>query len=1204
MATKEQYESRLLSLDASKFEDLICDLLEKEFPVLHNLTHTGKVSGKLAARKGTPDIWFTTTLDDKEKFVFVEVTTQQNTLTSKIQSDLDKCKEHIKEKELAVEKIIYACLGKITPNEFECYQQFCQDFCRGRDSSFEFWGIDYIVHLLKVKYPVLAHEYLGIAIENGSVVEIGEYKNKFGVTEENKFLFRQDEIARAEEILLSERCVILSGSAGCGKTRMALEIMRSWERDDRYTSKILKLSGIGIENDLKALLDDTTKKYVILIDDANRISHLGNLINFAEHYSNIYLILTIRDYALKDIIVSLGGTIKSITLEPLTAEQIKDVLREGFNATNETFLKQAIDVSRGNLRFAIMMAEASLGKNNIKTIPELLDVYFSTLKQDLKEIINNSVYGKVLAAFALFKRIYIKDTAFVGRITNAFEISEGEFLDACDVLEQQELLNYHFDNAIAEIADQILAEHLFYQVVISKNKVDLTKIFDEFFFGRKKQKNRILELFRALFRSYGADQKILQRLTEYKDVLKSRADNYDLMEFYLSFCDMFGIEVLAFAERILCDINITDGLRDKALNLLAEFCDTDNYQYAIDALLREYKDATKKYKEEISKHLVDRYAMTPESYTLGYECQKYLITKAVEFAKDAPEYESLLYSILKKHFPPRHEYTTATHKNITIYKIPLIYSPASKSYRDVVWGAIRYLLFQAKNHHDITEIINYGYYSDDDYKLRKYDKAHAISLFDNLNLTVLEDKILGLHLLGYYRLMNGAKERIKSLKADPIIRFYAENINHSTGKHSYGEAFEKQVLKLMKSGADYQEIIISLSCMEVLLGNHNAWNIGEAITYAFNYVFQYDKGRYLDILELLLNTNSKTQCQPYKILSNALEIVDAYTLLRIIDASSLERKVNWKMQVYIQVKEAQLTDQIIAEAFDFITNEYINATISWGNERATNFLHYEKKQKGFILSVCQVYFEKHRETFAFKTFCEALFMNWEPIEEILTLFDGNLALMESVYFELIARNTFCDYDAVFARYFIEKNPALLNKFFELYISKISEHISVKFLYSADNIVDAMLSYIGKKEYFYLDYHLGRFIQGLPEEKFEEFVIRFVERYKNEGYEMFEISNIMEECSKERQKHFIKVLIKENLPLTILQEMRFFDGPHSWSNSRVPYIQANIKALSELLEEEKGIMPVRYFDFFSERLRGLEKLLKSTQIEEFNEDFGV
>ena len=64
MATKEQYESRLLSLDASKFENLIYDLLEKEFPVLHNLNHTGKVAGKLAARKGTPDIWFTTKMDD------------------------------------------------------------------------------------------------------------------------------------------------------------------------------------------------------------------------------------------------------------------------------------------------------------------------------------------------------------------------------------------------------------------------------------------------------------------------------------------------------------------------------------------------------------------------------------------------------------------------------------------------------------------------------------------------------------------------------------------------------------------------------------------------------------------------------------------------------------------------------------------------------------------------------------------------------------------------------------------------------------------------------------------------------------------------------------------------------------------------------------------------------------------------------------
>ena len=948
MATLEHYESKLLSLDGSSFENLICDLLEKEYPVFHNYTHTGKTAGKLAARQGTPDIWFTTTLDDKEKFVFVEVTTQKDALASKIQRDLNKCKKHIEKKDLVVEKIIYACLGKIVPSEFESYQQFCKGFCRSKDSSFEFWGIDYIVHLLKVKYPVIAHEYLGITIENGSIVEIGEYKNKFGVTEENKFLFRQDEKTQIEKTLLSDRCVIISGSAGCGKTRLALEIMKSLEQNYGYDSKILKPSGFGMENDLKVLLDDTTKKYIILLDDANRISHLGNLINFAEHYSNIYLILTIRDYALKDIIIALGGTVKSITLEPLTSEQIKDVLKEGFNATNEAFLKQAIEVSRGNLRFAIMMAEASLGKNNIKTIPELLDVYFSTLKQDLKDIINNSVYGKVLAAFAIFKRIYIKDTAFVGRITNAFEISEGEFLDACDVLEQQELLNYHFDNAIAEIADQILAEYLFYQVVISKNKVDLTKIFDEFFFGRKKQKNRILELFRALFRSYGADQKILIRLTEYKDVLKSKENNYDLMELYLSFCDMFDIESLAFAERILDDINTADELRDKALDLLAEFCDTNNYQYAINALLREYKGATKKYKEEISKHLVNRYAMTPESYTLGYECQKYLIAKTVEFAKDDSEYESLLYSILKKHFPLMHEYTIATHKTVTIYKIPLVYSPASKSYRDVVWEAIGYLLFQSKKHHDITEIISYGYYSEDDYKLRRYDKEHAILLFDKLELTDLEDKIFGLRLLGHYRLMSGAKERIKSLKVNPIICFYAENINHSTGKHSYGEAFEKQVLKLMKSGVEYKAIITGLSNIEDLVANHAAWKIGEALTYAFNYVFQHDKGNYLYILESFLNVGSKTQCQPFKILSNAMEIVDADTLLRIIDTSSLERKVNWKMQVYIQIKEPQLTESIIAKAFDFITNEYIVPYLTFVKENQRVFkvgLNYVNREE-------------------------------------------------------------------------------------------------------------------------------------------------------------------------------------------------------------------------------------------------------------------
>ena len=1203
MATKEQYESRLLSLGASKFENLIYDLLEKEFPVLHNLNHTGKVAGKLAARKGTPDIWFTTKMDDREKFVFVEVTTQKDALSKKIQNDLEKCKEHIENEQLVVEKIIYACLSKVTPDEFDGYQKYCSGFCLGREKSFEFWGIDFIVHLLKSKYPLLANKYLGMVIDSGSIVEICDYKNKFGVTEENKFLFRQEERIRAEELLAKERCIILSGPAGCGKTRLALEIMKGWEKNKGVHTRVLKLSGIGIEKDIESLLDDTTQNYLLLIDDANRISYLGNLINFVERYSNIFLILTIRDYAVKDILLSLDNSMQNIALDPLSSDQIKDVLKEGFDITDEDFIKRTIEVSRGNLRFAIMMAEARLGRNNIKTIPELMDAYFSGLKRDLKDIVNDDVYGKVLAAFAMFKRIYIKDHALVSRIAIAFEISESEFLDACDILEQQELLNYHFDNAIAEIADQILAEYLFYHVAIVSNKINLAKVFDEFFFGRKNHKNRIIELFSALFRSYGADDKILERVAEYRDVLESRKDDYNLMEFYLSFSDMFGVKILVFVEKLLRDSNITDGFRDKALDLLAGFCDTEYFQHAIDMLLTEYAKTTDN-KDTIGKLLADRFTMTTESCKLEYACQKYLITAVLKLAKSNASYENLLFLILKKHFPLKHEYTTATHKNITIYHIPLVNSPQAKEYRNIVWGASKYLLFDSKKRFNLMEVINYGYYKDDDLVLRRYDKEQAIKIFDNLKFETLQDKVLGVRLLGSYCQMKGAKERIQELTKDPVLKFYADNINHFTGKPKHGDAFEKQVLELMESGAEYTTIIMGLIDLEKMVANHAAWEIGEAITYAFNYILKHDKEHYVEMLGLFIENNPQTQCQPCKILSNALEIIDAKSLLLLIEMSSLEKKINWKMQIYAQIKEDNIDHEMIVSALEFLKTEYVNAAMSWGNERATEFLRYEKREPGFILSVCKHYYEHHRETFAFTTFCEALYMNWEPMEVIIPLFDKDPKFMEELYFGLIERNAFCDYHAVFAKYFIDKNPILLNRFFESYISKRSEHISSKFLYGAEHIVDAMLAYMRQKEHFYLDYHLGRFIHGLPVEKFKDFILRFIQQFKDRSYEMFEISNIMEECSKEYQKHFVRVLVKENIPIDTLEKMCFFDGPHSWSNSRVPYIQANIQALSELLEEEKGIMPVRYFDFFSERLRGLEKLLKSTQIEEFNEDFGV
>lgn len=1203
MATKEQYESRLLSLDASKFENLICDLLEKEFPVLHNLNHVGKAAGKLAARKGTPDIWFTTKMDVEEKFVFVEVTTQKDALSKKIQKDLNKCKKYIEGKQLVVEKIIYTCLGKINPNEFDGYQKYCNSFCLGREKSFEFWGIDFIVHLLKSKYPLLANKYLGIPIESGSIVEICDYKNKFGVTEENKFLFRQEEQIYVEELLTKERCVILSGPAGCGKTRLALEIMKAWNRHKGVSTRVVKPSGIGIEKDIESLLDDTTQKYLLLIDDANRISYLSNLINFIEHYSNIFLILTIRDYAVKDILLSLGNSIQNVALNPLSSDQIKDVLKEGFDVDDEDFLKRTVEVSRGNLRFAIMMAEARLGRNNIKTIPELMDAYFMGLKRDLKDIVNDAVYGKVLAVFAMFKRIYIKDHALVSRIAKAFEISEAEFLDACDLLEQQELLNYHFDNAIAEIADQILAEYLFYQIAIVSNKIDLAKVFDEFFFGRRNYKNRIIELFRALFRSYGADNKILETVTEYRDVLELRKDDYNLMVFYLSFFDMFSVKILVFVEKILRDSNVTDDFRDKALDLLAEFCDTEYFRQAIDMLLTEYEKTTDS-RDTIAKLLTDRFTMTTESYKIEYACQKYLISAVLKLAKSDALYENLLFLILKKHFPLKHEYATATHKNLTIYHISLVNSPQAKEYRDIIWVANKYLLFDAKNHFNLMDVINYSYYADDDLALRRYDKEQAIKLFDNLKFETLQDKVVGVRLLGSYCQMKGAKERIQKLSTDPVLKFYVDNINHFTGKPKHGDAFEKQVLKLMESGAEYKTIIMGLIGLEKMVSNHAAWEIGEAITHAFNYMFKQDKEHYIELLMFFVENNPKTQCQPRKILSNALEIIDVKSLLLLIEMSSLERKINWKMQVYAQVKEANIDHKMALDALHFLKQEYVNTTMSWGNECAIEFLQYEKCEPGFILSVCKHYYEHHKDNFVFKTFCEALYMDGDLVEVITHLFDKDPQFMEDLYFELIEKNAFCDYDAVFAKYFIDKNPRLLNRFFELYISKRSENISSKFLYGADRVVDTILEYMSQKKHFYLDYHLGRFIHGLPEEKFKDFIIRFIEQFKDKSYEMFEISNIMEECSKDYQKHFIKILVKESVPIEILEQMCFFNGPHSWSNSRVPYIQANIKALSELLQEEKGIMPVKYFDFFNERLRGLGTLLKSTQIREFNEDFGV
>ena len=105
--------------------------------------------------------------------------------------------------------MIYACTGKISPEIYQKSKEILNSVGVIGEFTLKFWGIDEITRLLKTYYPALAEEFLGIRINQGCIVPIDEFGNKFNVTQDNLFLFRDAEKKEIKQILKNGKSVFL-----------------------------------------------------------------------------------------------------------------------------------------------------------------------------------------------------------------------------------------------------------------------------------------------------------------------------------------------------------------------------------------------------------------------------------------------------------------------------------------------------------------------------------------------------------------------------------------------------------------------------------------------------------------------------------------------------------------------------------------------------------------------------------------------------------------------------------------------------------------------------------------------------------------------------------------------------------------------------------------------------------------------------------
>ncbi|MBG9468753.1 hypothetical protein ABE55_19845 [Bacillus thuringiensis] len=336
----------------------------------------------------------------------------------------------------------------------------------------------------------------------------------------NLFIGRNNELDELiEKILKGSNIVIIDGVPGIGKTRFTIELAERIFQKDCY-DEILVLNDSIYNSNISLLAElNKDKKYMLLVDDANRIENLHELKELLFNHSlstEPLIILNVRSYNVEMVtkeVKSWGiDAVCSFNLKMLTNREIDTILQqEPFKIDIESYRKEIVLTCKGNPRLAAIMAEVMKREAGIITDKKafnLFESYFEGVFTDLVELIDENYKDKaLLAIISMLRTIQLDNVELVSKIKGILQFENDiEFKESIYNLHKYEIIEITSSNSIIKIFDDSVSEYILFRYVLS----DLTEVinFEQIFdvFQETHASNIIENLVALFFKGYESEK--------------------------------------------------------------------------------------------------------------------------------------------------------------------------------------------------------------------------------------------------------------------------------------------------------------------------------------------------------------------------------------------------------------------------------------------------------------------------------------------------------------------------------------------------------------------------------------------------------------------------------------------------------------------------------------------------------------------------
>lgn len=1197
MGDYKTIEKELLGIGQAKLQDIVFQIMDKRYTPT-NIVNLGGASGVQTTRKGTPDVFIQLS---NGNYIFAEVTIQKTGLVDKIKKDIKKCKDNankLLDKNACVEKVIFACVGKLETFELQECQDLCREFCLSEGLPFEFWGIDKLSALLLHEYQFIAVSELNIKFSHGLVKTLDDYlqEDEYDVSQQHEFLFRENELINIETKLFEKNIVLLHGAAGCGKTRLCIHLAQKLKQLGQV--KEIYYVKNAYYNGFESLCTITGQENTaIILDDVNRLPFIKEFISYVQSHKNIYVLATVRDYALNTISTdlqsnSIDNLLHFVRIDPLTKEQQENIIKKIIPTASYDTLSAIHNVAHENLRFAIMMAEILKKHGYLPTkMKELMERHFNRVNSDLENAITkdeNAVYLKSLVLLAFFHRIVIdeedRNWESINEALKKIGINRDSFHDAMAYWDRQEVINISYEGKVYEIGDQILSSYLFYKLVFEERQITLRAFFELLF---PRYRKCFVDMFNSILPAYGyQNEAIMQQIAQlWHEYYKTKNDS-ESVQFISMFYGLLPVETLDFIKNRGLPLNET------FIDILCAFESSSYYNIAIDILLAHIDNS--RTDENIIEKMAEAFSIQRHSFSHNLNAQLHLLKELNDRIIKNDFCCKIFLNLSKKLLNFSFHSTEINLNSMVCFTIEAAPYKCLLDMRTSIWeGTIK--LYKEGYYKDLISLLGDFRYVPNSKKLGKLKEIFdndqktilpfvqmevekKLTFAQKLTLRSLLESCCSDNNLDFQKLLQVLEDQSVDFKiySNVFSRKRDERIDWRQRTNKYDK-----ILKTINLPEDIHSYLVSLQSVDADI------NIISATVEAyFIYLDKHYPTLFVECLKKFIIEFKELNIS-YTTISFIL--AGKYNLKEIIafvQSSSILNKGLVLLELLQNLKRPEISRELYDLCIKTFEVEYCSYDIVTPRViRLSNFIEYEKFHSGFILKIFQIIQSSKNTNINKYNLIDDFYYGVESkrwsfkdlsIDQVEKFFGDKLdSVFYEMFFSLIQLNLL-HVSGDFIHYIASKNIEYLYRYYDFYFIqdsgfRMSHYLDVGILSRFSNVPQKMLIIYERGKHilkYIIPVHEMEDImsKNLNDQTFSEFSKLFVEKYAADIKDLGYMASYVSSLKSSWQIIYVKTLISKDIDIDKFEKINIFGYPSSWSGSDVAMYGRIIETIDSFLQE--------------------------------------